>query len=180
MMRSLISLSLFFCAVVGGLAQGDGSLPASESRVVLVSLFRPVYPPLALQARISGDVELTLTVRQDGSVESAVAISGHPMLKKTALDSAEQSKFECRGCTKQVTSYTLVYAFQLGPTIYCATTAATSSNNQQAKTYPYVLQSQNRVTLVDAPVGTCDLPAELPWKVRSPRCLYLWRCGRSG
>src|SRR5712692_11252304 len=65
----------------------------------------PTYPRLAQQARITGDVDLMLTIQRDGSVESAVVVSGHPMLQQAALESAQRSQFECKGCGEAVTSY---------------------------------------------------------------------------
>src|SRR5215470_10017608 len=83
--------------------------------VALTKLFQPVYPPLARQARITGDVELALAVKADGSLESAIVVSGHPLLKQAALESAQRSKFECRDCALSVRSLHLFYSFQLGP-----------------------------------------------------------------
>ena len=76
----------------------------------MVNLFKPVYPPLARQANIWGDVKVAVTVRPDGTAEAEVE-SGHPMLKQAALDSARQSHFECRMCSASL-SYTLVYEFK--------------------------------------------------------------------
>jgi TonB family protein len=85
--------------------------PMSNGTAVLVSLFKPVYPLLARQANISGEVRVALTVRPDGTTKAAVE-SGHPMLIQAALDSAKQSRFECRACSAPV-SYLLVYSFKL-------------------------------------------------------------------
>src|ERR1700680_1559368 len=41
--------------------------PMSNGTVVLVSLFKPVYPLLARQANIYGEVSVALTVRPDGT-----------------------------------------------------------------------------------------------------------------
>src|SRR5437868_2798451 len=66
----------------------------SKHGAVLVTLFQPVYPPLARQARITGEVRVAVTVHRNGTAEVLIE-SGHPMLKKAALDSAAQSHFEC-------------------------------------------------------------------------------------
>jgi len=157
-------------------AQSEDSSPPTNG-VVLTNLFQPVYPPLALQARVSGSVDLTVGVRQDGSVESAIANDGPSLLKQAALDSAQHSKFECRGCTAMVTPYRLVYSFELGPTEHCSTNIVKSNISQQEPTYPQVVQTQNRITLLDRPIGTCDTEVFLEKRVRSAKCLYLWRCG---
>jgi TonB family protein len=89
---------LLVCAGAESLAQVNPSSETPEQHVLLSKLSPPIYPPLARQARISGDVDLELRIRQDGSIESAQAVSGHPMLKEAALDSAKKSEFECRSC----------------------------------------------------------------------------------
>ncbi len=88
--------------------------------VVLNNVYPPVYPPLARQARITGDVKIRVRIRKDGSVDSAEVRSGHPMLKEAALQSALKSTFECEtwssgvfnvGCREAVASFTLIYTF---------------------------------------------------------------------
>src|SRR5580704_1862454 len=64
-----------------------------QVEVVLIKLSEPVYPGLARQARIAGNVALTVGVRKDGTVESADVISGPGMLRQAALDSVRQSQF---------------------------------------------------------------------------------------
>jgi TonB family protein len=48
----------------------------------------PVYPPIAKQARIVGQVVVEVTIDQQGRVTSARATSGHPMLKEAAVNAA--------------------------------------------------------------------------------------------
>jgi TonB family protein len=79
--------------------------------VVLNDVYLPVYPPLARQARIMGDVKILVGVRQDGSVASSEVVSGHPMLRQAALDSIRKSTFLCRECKDAVTSLTVTYTF---------------------------------------------------------------------
>jgi TonB family protein len=55
----------------------------------------PNYPVLAIQARIEGNVELQLTVDPaNGEVRSAAALSGHQLLKSSAIEAAKQWRFE--------------------------------------------------------------------------------------
>jgi TonB family protein len=51
------------------------------------------YPPLARAARISGSVVVEVTVDEAGVVTSARAISGHPLLKDSAVNAARQWQF---------------------------------------------------------------------------------------
>ncbi len=46
----------------------------------LVRQPKPVYPPLAKQARISGVVHLAAVISKDGTIQDLKVISGHPLL----------------------------------------------------------------------------------------------------
>jgi TonB family protein len=83
----------------------------SRFEVVLHHVYPPVYPPLARQARIMGNVKYSFGVRQNGNVASAEVVSGHPMLQQAALESAQKSTFLCRECTGAVTLFTVTYTF---------------------------------------------------------------------
>jgi protein TonB len=56
----------------------------------LVRQPRPVYPPLAKQARISGVVKLSAVISKDGTIQQLEVISGHPLLVPSALDAVKQ------------------------------------------------------------------------------------------
>jgi TonB family protein len=177
LIKAFTATLVFSAAVAEPSAQSATSAQTQES-VVLRQLFQPVYPPLARQTRITGDVELILEVKADGGLESASVVSGHPLLKQAALDSARRSQFECRNCTQGVRSFQMFYSFQLGPTSYCAETSETSKGDEKEVPYPRLIQSQSHVTVIDQPVGTCDPAFTVTGtKVRSAKCLYLWRCG---
>ncbi len=50
----------------------------------------PVYPPLAITARISGVVRLIGTIGKDGTIRNLQLVSGHPMLARAALEAVRQ------------------------------------------------------------------------------------------
>jgi TonB family protein len=106
-----IALTLVFCCSGVAVPRAFAQAAVEKPQVVLVNLSPVVYPPLARQARIQGDVKVQLQVRADGSVASAEVISGHPMLKQAALESAQKSQFECHGCADETTSHVLTYTF---------------------------------------------------------------------
>ncbi|HEX8089695.1 MAG TPA: TonB family protein [Blastocatellia bacterium] len=54
---------------------------------------QPAYPPLAKAARVSGAVVVEVTVDEEGTVNAARAISGHPLLKDAAVAAAREWKF---------------------------------------------------------------------------------------
>jgi TonB family protein len=171
----LLTAMLFLSA---GVRESPAPSATSVEDVVITKLFQPVYPPLAKQTRITGDVELTLEVKADGSVESAIVVSGHPLLKQAAVDSALHSQFACKNCGEGVRSLKMLYSFQLGPTSYCTEGPPTANSDEKQETYPRVTVSLNHVSIIDQPVGTCDLAfIATEKKVRSAKCLYLWRCG---
>jgi TonB family protein len=147
----------------------DTALP--KTGVVLTALSPPIYPPSARQAGIAGGVKIELRIRRDGVVDSAEVVSGHPMLKQSALASAQNSTFECRQCVGALIHYSLTYTFEIhggcrfGPK--CEAVASRA---------PEVMQLQNKITITVEPLCTCD-PSGTRIKARSMKCLYLWKCG---
>jgi TonB family protein len=137
-------------AMLPDFAAAQDKLPERpEFAVVLKDVYPPVYPPLAHQARIGGDVTVQVQIRKDGTVKSAEILTGHPMLKEAAQKSALKSTFECEawssgvyvvGCPDSVPPFTLTYTFG---------------------------------TRDDWDGLDCSGPT-LP---RAARCFYLWRCG---
>jgi TonB family protein len=148
-------------------AQSPPQPATSKGAVVFASLADPKYPPLARQARIAGEVQIKLEIRKDGSVTSATVVSGHPMLVDAALNSAKQSRFECRDCRDDQTQYIVVYSFQIA-----ASPGWPCPENGGA---PRVIQEGNRVTVTGDPVMIDPYFSNI--RVRSAKCLYLWRCG---
>jgi len=56
----------------------------------LISGPRPIYPPLARQARIEGTVRLEAVISRDGTILNLRAVSGHPMLVPAAVAAVRQ------------------------------------------------------------------------------------------
>ncbi len=56
----------------------------------LVRQPRPVYPPLAKQARISGVVRLSAVISKNGTIQELQVISGHPLLVPAALQAVKE------------------------------------------------------------------------------------------
>ena len=50
----------------------------------------PVYPPIAITARISGVVRLIGTIGKDGTIQNLQIVSGHPILAQAALEAVRQ------------------------------------------------------------------------------------------
>jgi hypothetical protein len=56
----------------------------------LIKKVDAVYPPLAVQARISGQVRFVVIIGKDGSVLNIQLVSGHPLLVVAARDAVNQ------------------------------------------------------------------------------------------
>jgi hypothetical protein len=113
-----------------------------------------------------------LRIRPDGNVESADIISGHPMLKEAALESARQSQFECKQCAQALTSYALTYRFEIAPRDPQKTCTEPEQPSPPARMDTF----KHQVTVFASDIWTCDPRVELV-RVRSFKCLYLWKCG---
>jgi protein TonB len=51
---------------------------------------KPIYPPLAKQARISGHVLLNAIIGKDGTIQNLTVASGHPLLVPAAMEAVKQ------------------------------------------------------------------------------------------
>ena len=58
------------------------------------SLPKPDYPAAAKAVKASGTVMVQVTVDEKGVVVSATAVSGHPLLRKAAVEAAKKAVFE--------------------------------------------------------------------------------------
>jgi Gram-negative bacterial TonB protein C-terminal len=148
---------------------------ATKGKVVLTSLSKPAFSPLARQANVEGEVIVEVIVRQDGSTKATV-VKGHPMLKQGALDSAMQSRFECRVCSAPL-SYRLVYTFKrTSEGSCCDGMGAPVKVEEEPQSYDERGHPQTRVTISAEKICLCDPSFKVTKKVRSLKCLYLWKC----
>jgi TonB family protein len=73
----------------------------------------PIYPPLALQARIQGRVELQLTVQPEtGQVNGVTVVSGHPLLTPAAANAAKQWRFIPDSVPSEMVNVTLDFTIR--------------------------------------------------------------------
>jgi hypothetical protein len=73
------------------------AMPKTVSGGVLngkaMSLAKPTYPPAAKAVRATGSVNVQVLIGEDGSMLSATAVSGHPMLRSASRIAACSSRF---------------------------------------------------------------------------------------
>ena len=67
-------------------ALGDDRKPKSQ--------VQPVYSELARKMNVKGAVKVEVVITPAGSVKSAKALGGHPLLIESALDAVKKWKFE--------------------------------------------------------------------------------------
>jgi TonB-like protein len=133
--------------------------------------------------RIAGDVRVKVLIRADGSVESAVVVSGHPMLTQAAMKSAMQSQFECRGCRgEESTPFSMIYTFQVKGQLQRCCCSGGEWIGQQRDHGTQVSKWQDHITVTVDPMCMCPdecdtARAEALSRFRSAKCLYLWKCG---
>lgn len=104
-MKKLWALAVFFflfCATQAVAQNKDlppqKSFPAvkviSELERQAEKKLEPMYPLIAKAARASGAVKVEVAIDEAGKVVSARAVSGHPLLRDSALAAARQWKFK--------------------------------------------------------------------------------------
>ena len=58
-----------------------------------ISQPRPQYPQIARNARIQGAVVLQAVISKGGTIENLKVVSGHPMLRQSAIDAVRQWRY---------------------------------------------------------------------------------------
>jgi len=157
-------------------AQTASSHDTHDNDVILTKLSPPIYPAIALTARVTGDVDLMLGIRRDGTVESAVVVGGPPLLHQAALNSAQLSQFDCMNCSESVTQYRMVYTFQIVVMPGSCAGPQDCDRSYPDPPGPMVTQTPNHVTIFNHVRSTCICDVVPISKRRSLKCLYLWRC----
>ena len=79
------------------------------------NLVKPTYPQAARAVRASGAVNVQVTISENGSVISASAVSGHPLLRQAAESAARSSKFSPTLLSGQPVKVTGVIVYNFVP-----------------------------------------------------------------
>jgi TonB family protein len=70
------------------------TLSSQESKRPMKTKTTPIFPELARRMNVAGSVKVEVVVAPNGSVKSAKALGGHPLLIDAALSAAKSSKYE--------------------------------------------------------------------------------------
>ena len=76
---------------------------------------KPEYPAAARAVRASGAVNVQVTIDENGNVISASAVSGHPLLRSSAVNAARSSKFSPTMLSGQKVKVTGVIVYNFVP-----------------------------------------------------------------
>jgi TonB family protein len=138
-----------------------------RGQLTIASLQAPIYPPMALAARVSGEVNLDVTLASDGTASGVAVQSGPPMLRQAAVDSATRSQFRADS-EGPVRTYLVTYRFVLDSPTSC----------ERDSSYPRLKHEGNVVTVTEQAALICDPAVSIERvRFRSAKCLYLWKCG---
>jgi|SRR5215472_4821828 len=165
---SILNLEISF-------AQSESSAKPQTGVAIKKKLTYPVYPPVARQAGAQGEVNISLGIRPNGTVESAVVESGHPLFQQAALESAQHSQYECRQCAEPLTPFSLSYIFEIQDEP-CGqnTNFQPSTTSEGTRLISLETQRSNQVLTVSHRFCIIDYWPDRQ-KARSAKCLYLWK-----
>lgn len=88
------SRTIRILSVLGVILSLSLSLFAQSSGRTVKSKVQPSYPELAKRMNVTGSVKVEVVVLPNGSVKSAKALGGHPLLIDAAVSAAKQFKYE--------------------------------------------------------------------------------------
>jgi protein TonB len=80
-----------------------------------INLVKPPYPAAARAVQASGAVNVQVTIDERGNVISAAAVSGHPLLRASAVQAARASKFSPTQLSGQPVKVTGVIVYNFVP-----------------------------------------------------------------
>ncbi|HUR37349.1 MAG TPA: energy transducer TonB [Terriglobales bacterium] len=77
----------------------------AQSSRPIKSKVSPQYPELAKRMNVIGAVKVEITVAPNGTVKSAKALGGHPLLIDAAVNAAKMFKYEAGEETKELVEF---------------------------------------------------------------------------
>jgi protein TonB len=111
---SLIGLTAL-CAVLAGNLEASIRVTATDALKAAVSKPAPAYSPVARQMKVTGHVEVEAVIDVDGSVESAKAVTGNPLLTQSAVQAVQRWKFTPFMANGEPTKAVVTLSFDFKP-----------------------------------------------------------------
>jgi protein TonB len=113
-LRRLIGLAAF-CTVLAGTLQANIRITAADAMRAAVAKPAPAYSPVARQMKVAGHVEVEAVIATDGSVESAKAVTGNPLLTQSAVQAVQKWKFTPFTADGEPTKAVVTLSFDFKP-----------------------------------------------------------------
>lgn len=115
---SIASILVLAMLVWGGVLMGQDNVvrvSESDAKKAAVTRVNPQYPAMAKQLRLSGVVEVDVTIDSGGAVEKAQLATGNPILGNAAVSAVKGWKFKpfTVGGTPSKAVTTLAFNFSL-------------------------------------------------------------------
>lgn len=114
MTKQSIFAAMAVCATAMTL-MADVRIGTADALRAATTRLHPQYPAVARQMKISGHVEVEAQVAADGSVTSAKAVSGNPLLTQTAVAAVEKWKFAPFSSNGEPTKAVVTLGFDFKP-----------------------------------------------------------------
>ncbi len=80
--------------VVASSSSGPLRVPENVAMGLLLSPIHPVYPQIAQNARIQGEVVLEAVISKTGLIESLSPVSGPDLLRRAAIDAVQRAHYQ--------------------------------------------------------------------------------------
>jgi TonB family protein len=101
------------CAVLAALMVAALTPSAMADDRKIKTQVTPVYPELARKMNVSGAVKVEIVITPTGTVKSAKALGGHPLLIEPSVEAAKKCKFEAgSGESTQIMTFNFKAAAQ--------------------------------------------------------------------
>lgn len=92
------SIRRFLISGILAMALGLAVIPnrawSEEDHRAVKSKIEPVYPDLARRMNVTGTVKVMIVIAPNGSVKSAKALGGHPLLIEPAVEAVKKWRYE--------------------------------------------------------------------------------------
>lgn len=166
--RCLVLAVCMTALVVDASAQNAAGGPS-----VVLTQIEVYYPIIAMQARVSGQLDVRVGVRPDGSVADVTVFPQADARWKelfyvTVVNATARATFACRGCTQPSTSHMLTFVFVLD--------GIDSAGNLLPASWKQTSDARSEVTVFGRVPVIGPGPASTPFHTRAARCLWLWHC----
>jgi TonB family protein len=111
-MKACLCVAALMLITVASAVVVSAQIVASDQPEVVAAV-APIFPAIAAAAKASGDVIVEVKIDQKGTVFSAHAVEGHPLLQKVCEATARRWKFVAAKDSKSARAVRLTFTFRV-------------------------------------------------------------------